>query len=340
MIIPETIIEAQNLSVGYRRQGKQTEKCVHQELNFSLYAGELTSLLGPNGAGKSTLLRTLATAQLALSGTIMLKGKAITDYKEKALSQQIGLVLTDRTYAGGLTVSELVALGRYPHTGFFGRLNSTDKELIAEAMRLVGISSKANNYVAQLSDGERQKAMIAKALAQECPIIILDEPTAFLDVVSRIEIMSLLHQIANQQKKSVLLSTHDLEQALQLSDRLWLLSQEKGMAVGVTEDLILSGAVGLFLERDNISFDISTGSFRASTTSNRSVALKAPANCKLWLENALLRNEILPVSWNSVQTKFAIEVINFQEIKLHQQNVIETYSSVESTLNALLSQWK
>ncbi len=124
-----------------------------------------------------------------------------------------GVVLTDKTQAGGLTVYELVALGRQPHTGFFGRLHPKDHLIIKEALDAVGIAHKAESYTAELSDGERQKVMIAKALVQECPLIILDEPTAFLDVVSRIEIMTLLHQLAVEQNKAILLSTHDIEQA-------------------------------------------------------------------------------------------------------------------------------
>lgn len=159
---------------------------------------ELTCLLGPNGAGKSTLLRTLSAFQLPLEGELWLEGRPLRDYSEREKSRKIGVVLTDKTQAGGLTVYELVSLGRQPHTGFWGRLNREDHKLVEEALTAVGISHKAANYVAELSDGERQKVMIAKALVQECPLILLDEPTAFLDVVSRIEIMTLLHTCPRQ----------------------------------------------------------------------------------------------------------------------------------------------
>ena len=215
----EAVIEARNLSIGYRRNGR-TVKCVHKDLSFSLYSGQLTCLLGPNGAGKSTLLRTLSASQKALAGEWRLNGKPANRYSERELSRWIGLVLTDRTFAGGLRVSELVSLGRYPHTGFLGRLSVQDKEQVQRAMEQVGIADKAHSYVAQLSDGERQKVMIAKALAQECPVVLLDEPTAFLDVVSRIEMMNLLHDLAVKQQKTILLSTHDLEQALSVADEV------------------------------------------------------------------------------------------------------------------------
>lgn len=154
---------------------------------------------------------------------------------------------------------ELVALGRQPHTGFFGRLHRHDHAIIQEALNAVGITHKAQSYTAELSDGERQKVMIAKALVQECPLIILDEPTAFLDVVSRIEIMTLLHRLAVEQNKAILLSTHDIEQALVLSDKLWLLSKEKGLQCGVTEDMILSHQMDNLFSHSNIRFDYDHG---------------------------------------------------------------------------------
>ena len=216
------VIEAENLSIGYR-DGSKARQELYDSLTFSLYRGELTCLLGTNGAGKSTLLRTLGASQPALSGTLFLEGRSLYDYSATEISRRIGLVLTDRSLAGGLRVRELVALGRYPYTGFFGRLNRSDEKIVEYSLDRVGIKHKASDYFSELSDGERQKVMIAKALAQECPVVLLDEPTAFLDVPSRIEIISLLRELATAEKKTILFSTHDMEQALLLSDRLWLL---------------------------------------------------------------------------------------------------------------------
>ena len=246
----QAVITATDLCIGYRTH--KEEKKVHEHLSFGLYPGELTSLLGANGAGKSTLLRTLSASQPSLAGDLQLLGKPLQQYSEKERSRTIGVVLTDKTQAGGLTVYELVALGRQPHTGFFGRLHPKDHLIIKEALDAVGIAHKAESYTAELSDGERQKVMIAKALVQECPLIILDEPTAFLDVVSRIEIMTLLHQLAVEQNKAILLSTHDIEQALVLSDKLWLLSKETGLQCGVTEDMILNHRMDTLFSHSNI----------------------------------------------------------------------------------------
>ena len=168
------VIAARQLAIGYSH-GKNGSTVVHRDLSFDLWAGELTCLLGPNGAGKSTLLRTLSAFQLPLEGELWLEGRPLRDYSEREKSRKIGVVLTDKTQAGGLTVYELVSLGRQPHTGFWGRLNREDHKLVEEALTAVGISHKAANYVAELSDGERQKVMIAKALVQETPVIYLDD---------------------------------------------------------------------------------------------------------------------------------------------------------------------
>lgn len=286
----EIVVEGENLTIGYQVGKKRTE--VHAGLNFQLFRGELTCLLGANGAGKSTLLRTLAAAQPSLSGGLRLLGRDLSDYSERELSRTIGVVLTDRTQAGGLTVYELVALGRQPYTGFFGRLNKEDKRLVEHALQAVEIAHKARCYMAELSDGERQKVMIAKALVQECPLILLDEPTAFLDVVSRIEIMNLLHRLAVEENRAILLSTHDIEQALVLADRLWLLSSSDGLECGVTEDLILGNRMDtLFRERPHIKFDLMHGGFSPEVSGEKFIILRAGDEIlRHWAQNALNRH--------------------------------------------------
>ncbi|MBP3419935.1 MAG: ABC transporter ATP-binding protein [Marinifilaceae bacterium] len=282
------IIQATNLKIGYK-EGKKV-KVVHQKLNFQLNLGELTCLLGANGAGKSTLLRTLSAAQQTLDGQLFLDGKPISEYSERERSTMIGVVLTDKIFAGGLSVYELISLGRQPHTGFFGRLGKRDHEIIKQAMKSVGIEHKSDCYVAELSDGERQKAMIAKALVQESPLIILDEPTAFLDVVSRIEIMQLLHKIATEQNRAVLLSTHDIDQALVLADKLWLLTKGQGIIYGTTEDIILQHKMENLFPGSDIKFDYDHGVYYPTVYGNKEIAIYASNKTTLhWTLNALNR---------------------------------------------------
>ena len=305
----EIVVEGENLTIGYQVGKKQTE--VHVGLNFQLFRGELTCLLGANGAGKSTLLRTLAAAQPSLSGGLRLLGRDLSAYSERELSRTIGVVLTDRTQAGGLTVYELVALGRQPYTGFFGRLDKEDKRLVEHALQAVEIAHKARCYMAELSDGERQKVMIAKALVQECPLILLDEPTAFLDVVSRIEIMNLLHRLAVEENRAILLSTHDIEQALVLADRLWLLSSG-GLECGVTEDLILGNRMDtLFRERPHIKFDLMHGGFSPEVSGEKFIVLRAADEIlRHWAQNALNRHHYFCLEASLVEQKLPqLEVV-------------------------------
>ncbi|MDR2681379.1 MAG: ABC transporter ATP-binding protein [Tannerella sp.] len=288
------VIEASGLVIGYAQKGRE-RKIVHGAIHLQLHAGEMTSLLGLNGAGKSTLLRTLCGFQPALGGEIRINGRLLPDCSQGELSRIIGVVLTEKTNAGGITAAELVSLGRHPYTGFFGRLNAADRRIVAESLDAVGMSRKAAAYVSELSDGERQKIMIAKALAQQCPVIILDEPTAFLDVTSRIETMSLLHRLATEQGKAVLLSTHDLDLAIQMSDCLWLQERGRPMMCGVPEDLILNRSFETFFDKKGITFDSSTGRLTADKPSCP-VAVEGDSNTACWVGNALIRNGFRPSS--------------------------------------------
>jgi iron complex transport system ATP-binding protein len=288
------VIETSDLVIGYTQKGRG-RKIVHDSIRLQLYAGEVTSLLGLNGAGKSTLLRTLCGFQPALGGEIRIRGRFLSDYSQGELSRTIGVVMTEKTNAGGITAEELVSLGRHPYTGFFGRLNTEDKRIVAASLEAVDMSHKSTTCVAELSDGERQKIMIAKALAQQCPIIVLDEPTAFLDVTSRIETMSLLHHLATEQKKAILLSTHDLELAIQMSDCLWLQEKGRPMMCGVPEDLILNHSFETFFDKRGITFDSSTGKLTADKPSCP-IAVEGEFNTAYWVGNALIRNGFRPSS--------------------------------------------
>ena len=248
-----TILTTHDLTVGYRNGSRQVALLNH--LNLHLDKGKLVALLGQNGAGKSTLLRALTCDEQPLSGTIKVNGVPLMEMSQKERSRVLGLVSTERIQAGALTVTELVGLGRQPHTGFLGRLDDEDREIVRQSMADAGIIGKAGEYMASLSDGERQKAMIARALAQQTPIIILDEPTAFLDVASRIETMRLLQTLAHDRGKAVLLSSHDISQSLMLADELWLITTDRQVVTGTTTQLVADGAMDRLFANRSIHFN-------------------------------------------------------------------------------------
>ncbi len=241
-----------DLAIGYRR--RRGAKVVATGLDASIPGGQLTCLLGRNGVGKSTLLRTLSAFQPPLDGTITLQGRPLADYSVGELSRTVGVVLTERTPLTNLTVREIVGFGRNPYLGFWGRLSRADREIVDQAVAMVGIESLADRMIQTLSDGERQKVMIAKALAQQTPVILLDEPTAFLDFPSKVETMHLLRRLVRETGKTIFLSTHDLELALQTADRLCLMCENE-LRVGTLDGLSADGTMQGFFADRGIRFD-------------------------------------------------------------------------------------
>ena len=242
----------QSLTIGYRT-GRHV-KTVAADIYEDIETNKLTCLIGPNGAGKSTLLKTLSAFLPPLGGNIFVDGKAITDYTHQELSRIVSVVLTSRPDVDNMSARDIVGLGRTPYTGFWGTLNETDKSIVDECLQLVGINHLANRMIGTLSDGERQKVMIAKALAQQTPMIILDEPTAFLDYPSKVEIMQLLAHLSHEKGKTIFMSTHDLELTLQTADKLWLMQRHK-LSVGTTAELSANGALSNFIDRPGVTFD-------------------------------------------------------------------------------------
>ena len=287
----EQTVSIHNLTIGHKL--KKGVKIVAQNINSSLYGGELTCLLGVNGAGKSTLLRTLSAFLTSVSGDITILGRSITSYSDQELAMTIGVVLTEKCEIHNLTVEELVSMGRSPYTGFWGTLNSSDRQIVSEAIEQVGISHLKDRMIQTLSDGERQKAMISKALAQQTPVIFLDEPTAFLDFPSKVEVMQLLHSLSHKMNKTIFLSTHDLELALQLADKLWLMDREKGIVIGAPEDLSLDGSLEFFFNRGGIFFEKESGLFRIENEFFAQVRLEGTGQVVSMIRKALLRNGIL-----------------------------------------------
>jgi iron complex transport system ATP-binding protein len=282
------VIELANVAIGYRQQ-KRPQRVVAKDISVSLNAGEFVCMLGPNGAGKSTLIRTISGMQQPLDGTVKLEGRLLSSYSSRELAQRMSLVLTQRAAVGMMPVSTLVSLGRYPYTDWTGRLSAHDVEAVQAAMAAVGVESLAHRSVSELSDGERQKVMIARALAQDPEVMILDEATAFLDLPRRVEFMHLLRKLAPEGKRAILLSTHDLDLALRCADRLWLLPHGGPLQQGAPEDLVLTDAFASTFADTNVQFDKESGAFRHHIEDQGDISLHGADVAAMWTYRALER---------------------------------------------------
>lgn len=236
------MLSASDLSIGYpsRKRGAGA-RVLAAGLSASLPPG-VTALIGRNGTGKSTLLRTLTGSLRPLAGEVLLQGRPLGSYSRRELSRLMAVVTTESHQAGGLTLRQLVSLGRIPFTGTLGRLSSTDRQEVDEAMEAVGIAHKAEEYVAHLSDGERQKGMIARALVQETPLIVMDEPFSFLDVGARLELLAMIVRLSEEKKKTILMSSHEVSEVLRMVSNIWLLA-DGGLQAGTPSELAASGAL-------------------------------------------------------------------------------------------------
>lgn len=282
------ILTATDLTIGYA-QSRKAPHIVAQGLHLALHPGELVCLLGPNGAGKSTLIRTLIGMQPPIQGQVCLSERSIAAFSPQERARQLSVVLTDRIGVGLLTARNLVALGRYPYTDWTGRLTPEDHRIITWALQAVHAEDLSDRPVAELSDGERQKVLIARALSQEPGLIVLDEPTAFLDLPRRVEIMSLLRRLSHTTGKAILLSIHDLDLALRWADRIFLLPQGGPLHIGAPEDLVLSGAFDAAFSARGVAFDATTGAFKMDMPATGAIALTASGAQALWTARALER---------------------------------------------------
>lgn len=328
----QNTIEIRNLSIGYT--SKKDTKVVADCINTTIYSGELTCLLGANGIGKSTLLRTLTAFLPKLSGDIFIQGKNVEQYSEKELATLVSVVLTEKFDIKNMTARELIGLGRSPYTGFWGTLGKEDYRIIDNAIALVKIENLSQRMVHTLSDGERQKVMIAKALAQETPIILLDEPTAFLDFPSKVEIMQLLHRLSRKTNKTIFLSTHDLELALQIADKIWLMDKENGIRTGTPEDLSLDGSLSSFFARKGIIFDQDTGLFRIENDFTKQIQLTGHGPRYTMIRKALSRNGIRASRQIVSETQIKI---GEEGIVIHSDQQSTLVSSIEELLDKILS---
>ena len=280
-------IELKDLSVGYEQPGGIPLEIL-KGVNFSAAQSEMVALIGCNGIGKSTLLRTLAGFQNYFSGQIKINQNELNHLGPKEMARIMSFVSTENIRVANMTVFDLVAFGRYPYTNWLGRLTPTDYRKVNEAIEKVGLRGFENRQITRISDGERQRAMIARAVAQDTPVIFLDEPTAFLDVSNKYEIFHLLQVLTKERGKTIVLSTHDLNIALREVDKLWIIT-ESGTYQGAPEDAVLNGWLNQLFSNDNVGFDMQEGEYFFKKEFKAKVKVEGEGLNLIWTLRALNR---------------------------------------------------
>jgi iron complex transport system ATP-binding protein len=308
-------LEGKELTLGYLH--KKSRKEVVQGLDFQLIKGELTCLLGPNGVGKSTLIKAILGQIIPWKGELLLENKPLHAYKPEELAEHISVVLTEPVFPGNMTVGELVALGRTPYTGWTGSLTAQDHEIVEQAMQNTKIEHLRDERLGEISDGQRQKTMIARALAQDGQLMVLDEPTAHLDLVNRFEIMQLLREIAAKKQKSILVVTHDLDIAVETADRFWLMNSGTPLVTGKPEDLIISGQINLLLPGEKYQFSLERGKLEFEHP-DLGLVIFGPKELAFWLKKALIKAEVAnlegQIFLNASPFSITYKEINFDTI--------------------------
>ncbi len=310
----KSTIVAKNLTLGY--SNRKPKKPVLENLSFQLFENELTCLLGPNGVGKSTLIKAILGQLKPWKGELTLNERNVQNFSNAELSKALSVVLSEPTLPGNMTVGQLVALGRIPHTGWTGRLDTHDRDLIENALYLTKMEDLKDERLSEISDGQRQKAMIARALAQDGKVMVLDEPTAHLDLVNRYQIMHLLRDIATKQQKSILVVTHDLEIALETADRLLLLSNTFPLVSGLPEDLVVLGQLDRLLPGDEFRFNIEKGKIEQKNPTSE-IVITGNQVIGFWVRKALEKAGITKVE-SPIFVSEGDFTLTFEEREFHR----------------------
>ncbi len=269
---PKSMLHTQELSIGYTYRG--SESVLQSGLNLKLFESDFVCLIGPNGCGKSTLIRTLGGLQKSMSGDVFIEDEKLTSLGYSTRSQLINTVLTDRTAVDHITVEEVVVLGRYTFTNWIGSLSGPDKDFISNSIHEVGLSGFEDRMLSTLSDGERQRVFIAKALASDAPLLLLDEPTAHLDISNRVEVLTLLRNLSITSGHTCLVSTHDLDLALQLADEIWLMLPDQGMICCTPEEIVQQDYLDEVFGNNTLFFNSESGNFALRGESIYKIQLK------------------------------------------------------------------
>jgi iron complex transport system ATP-binding protein len=313
-----------SLKIGYK-SGK-IEKVLLPPLNAWANRGELIAVIGRNGIGKSTLLRTLSGLQSSLGGDISLNGKSIRDFSRMELAMKIGYISTEIVKISHMSVFDLVALGRFPHTNWIGKIDRKNHQVISDSIQKTGMSALKHRLISELSDGERQRAMIARILAQDTAIMVMDEPTAFLDIGSKFEILHLMHLLSREREKTIIFSTHDLHAAISQSDKIWLILDNR-LIEGAPEDLMIQGAFDHLFDTSPVQFNSENGTFSLKRENKGKIFVDGEGFLKHWTETAISREGY---SLSEVKTSPFITVPSENNIKwqLSSSDTINNFSSI------------
>ena len=281
------ILIIESLRIGYTK-GKQ-ENILLPPLNASAMKGELIAVIGKNGIGKSTLLRTLSGLQPSLGGNILYGDRNIENFSRMELAQKVGYISTETVKVSNMNVYDLVSMGRFPHTDWTGRIDTPNHEAILDAMERTGMKSLSWRLVSELSDGERQRAMISRLLAQDTDIMIMDEPTAFLDIGNKYEILHLMHNLSQKSEKTIIFSTHDLHMAISHSDKIWLILKDQ-LIEGSPEDLLIEGAFDHIFDSSPVQFNSEQGTFSFRNDERGCIYIEGEGVMRHWTEKAINRS--------------------------------------------------
>jgi iron complex transport system ATP-binding protein len=324
----QIILQGSGLKLGYHSGKKLTE--VARDISFELKKGELTCLLGPNGVGKSTLLKAIMGQNPPLEGELLFQGHPLNSFNQKELARKIAVVLTEKITTANLTVGQLVALGRTPHTGWLGNLSEADKAIVENAIQATKTGYLHDRRLSELSDGQLQKVMVARALAQDGELMILDEPTAHLDLVNRYEIMHLLQEIARSKQKAILVVTHDLEIAIDTADQFWIMQCGMPLVSGLPEDLILQGKIDLLLQNEQLKFNTKSGKVQLRYEADP-IPVTGPEELAQWVRLALRKN-LEKTDYSGVSIDISTNPITF---KIISQKSEQSFQTIEEVIRAI-----
>lgn len=328
-------IHIQGLRTGYK--SKKEERVVSYQLDLSVLKGELVMLMGPNGCGKSTLMHTLAGLLPSLGGYVQIAGKDMALLRMREKAQMLSLVLTDKITTNNLTVWDIVVIGRYPYIDYRGKLSKEDDRIVREALTSCKLSGFEKRLFCELSDGEKQRVMIARALAQQTPVMLLDEPTAHLDLPSRLEVIIMLRNLARQTNKSILVSTHEMDLALQWADTVWLMNKQGTIYSGCPEDLILNGKFKEVFGNETLDFDMENGTFTVKQKNAIPIMVEGKNPFYKWTLNALHRNGFIETANPNEKRKI---IVNKDSWTIYEDTLDHSplaFKSIRHLLNYLHS---